>query len=430
MTRLSAIVFLLVFGFISQPLLGQRVMYDTPNALIPAAVLKKDGTLRTLARRLTIEADSIAIGDTLLLQIRPLNKDYKPRITVKYCYQNCDDALDENTKAGYVVKTYSADTVRPGVPVKLILSDRSEFKDDEGNPLFFDNTQLRKIFIEIRNYQLTDVRFDAWVAVARSGSGEGAFPLPARKQKPSLNTGRFHAVLIGMSQYADASLNLKRPSGDLLRLDSVLRSQYDFATITRLTDPDKKTVKDKLMDLSYRLMDDDNLLIFFAGHAANINGNGYWALRDTRQGDVDSFLSTASLTAILSEMYARHVLVIVDACFGSRLVTRDATLNTGLQTWQELYLSKSRKAMSSSANEEAPDQSVFVDYLVKRLAENGEPYLSAQELFDSIKVAVHSKSANHQRPVYGNIYRLSSGVGDFIFKRKMGISQETVRQTE
>ncbi len=57
--------------------------------------------------------------------------------------------------------------------------------------------------------------------------------------------------------------------------------------------------------------------------------------------------------------------------------------------------------MTSGSLKEVPDKSVFLLYLDKRLNENTQAYISAEELFSSFKIAVLNNSPNV--PQYGEI---------------------------
>ena len=74
--------------------------------------------------------------------------------------------------------------------------------------------------------------------------------------------------------------------------------------------------------------------------------------------------------------------------------------------------------MTSGAMKTVPDRSVFVDYLVKRLNENQQSYLSAEELFSSMRKAVINNSPNRQTPQYGEIREAGDEGGDFVFVRR------------
>jgi len=65
-----------------------------------------------------------------------------------------------------------------------------------------------------------------------------------------------------------------------------------------------------------------------------------------------------------------------------------------------------------------PDRSVFVEYLLKRLTENNEPYMSSEQLFSSLRQAVINNSPNAQVPQFGEIRETGDEGGDFVFVKK------------
>jgi hypothetical protein len=73
----------------------------------------------------------------------------------------------------------------------------------------------------------------------------------------------------------------------------------------------------------------------------------------------------------------------------------------------------SRKAMTSGTLTVVPDKSSFVEYLIDRLSENSEKYLSAEQLFSSFRIAVINNS--DVVPQFGEIRGVGDEGGDFIF---------------
>jgi hypothetical protein len=64
-----------------------------------------------------------------------------------------------------------------------------------------------------------------------------------------------------------------------------------------------------------------------------------------------------------------------------------------------------------------PDKSVFFQYFIKNLKDNTNDYLSAEELFSKMRMAVINNSENV--PQFGTIQNVGDEGGDFIFiKRK------------
>ena len=63
-----------------------------------------------------------------------------------------------------------------------------------------------------------------------------------------------------------------------------------------------------------------------------------------------------------------------------------------------------------------PDKSVFIQYFIKRLHENDDKYLSAEQLYSSMRMAVINNSSIV--PQYGTIQNVGDEGGDFIFIKK------------
>ena len=84
--------------------------------------------------------------------------------------------------------------------------------------------------------------------------------------------------------------------------------------------------------------------------------------------------------------------------------------------YERIYDLPSRKAMTSGTLTEVPDESAFIRYLLSRLEENEETYLSSEELFTRIKMAVISNS--NAVPQYGDIQNVGNEGGDFIFLKR------------
>ena len=84
--------------------------------------------------------------------------------------------------------------------------------------------------------------------------------------------------------------------------------------------------------------------------------------------------------------------------------------------YERIYEIPSRKAMTSGILTEVPDKSVFTKYLIQKLNENSEMYLSSEELYGNMKNAVISNS--NVLPRYGEIQNVGNEGGDFIFLLK------------
>jgi hypothetical protein len=124
----------------------------------------------------------------------------------------------------------------------------------------------------------------------------------------------------------------------------------------------------------------------------------------------------STLRDFIGSIQTRHTFLIADACFSGAIFKTRAAFSAPSQGIEKLYELPSRKAMTSGILQEVPDESIFIKYLIKRLEENKENYLSAEELFSSFKTAVMNNSSNV--PQFGTIQNVGDEGGDFIFITK------------
>lgn len=236
-----------------------------------------------------------------------------------------------------------------------------------------------------------------------------------------VQSGQYHALLIGNSNYRDRGLtDLDKPIEDARRLRDVLVQRYRFnpSNIQLLEDADRNQMVLALDSLTRNLKPTDNLLIFYAGHGKWDEDlkQGYWYPVDASYTNPANWFPNTVLRDYIRAMPAQHVLLVADACFsGGIFKTRAADNDPGAYI-EELYKYKSRKAITSGALNEVPDQSVFLDLLVKRLQTNDQVFLSAFDLFAAFRSSVVASSGDiNQIPQYGEIGQAGDEGGDFIF---------------
>jgi hypothetical protein len=398
---------------------GYRLPVDLTGSVSAYSLSANTAQRRNTTIALDVAENTIQIGDTLLIRLQPLNvSDLVLRL--RLCPGDCErlSQRDGSTvlvgdKEVLVVKT--SDLKATNYTLKFPISPRSPYTNAAGEVVYFDNANLGKIYVSVGNLNQTQADYSLKISLIKPQAKTGEFPPVTRTVSPNLRTARYHALLVGVNDYDDPRLRLKRPTVDVARLDSVLTDRYDFATITRLDSPTKQDFLEALKTLAFQLTNEDNLLLFFAGHAVYQQPVGYWAFRDTNQS-LDSYLSTAVLLDELRQIHTQHLLLLVDACFGTSVVaSRDLRANR-LNTYDKLYNERSWQAMSSTYLQETPDNSVFMDYLVKKLARNDEPYLTAEEIFSSLKYPVHNRTRLNQRPQFGDLNLFDKTEGEFLFK--------------
>lgn len=247
----------------------------------------------------------------------------------------------------------------------------------------------------------------------------------SEKEKADLinQFGENHALIIGIEEYLDSGItDLDNPVNDARQFKNALTSLYTFENenITLLMNPNKSDIVKELMDLRLKLSSNDNLIIFYAGHGLWDEGMqvGYWLPKDAYLDNPVNWFSNTELRNYIRAIKTDHTLLISDACFsGSIFKIRDVS-NIPPPSINELYKLPSRKAMTSGTMSVVPDRSVFIEYLISRLKENQQQFLTSEELFSGIRMAVINNSPNYQVPQYGAIHDSGDQGGDFIFIRK------------
>jgi hypothetical protein len=231
----------------------------------------------------------------------------------------------------------------------------------------------------------------------------------------------YYGLIIGVDNYMDPVIqDLDNPVRDAESLYEVLVNEYTFddENITFLKDATREDIITAFDALSGKVTPSDNVLIFYAGHGwwDDEANNGFWLPADARNNNKIDWFRNSTLVDYLKEVKSKHTLLITDACFGGAIFKTRSVFMDAPKAIEMLYEMKSRKAMTSGTLTEVPDHSAFVKYLVERLKENEEKYLSSEQLFSSFRIAVMNNS--DAVPQYGEIRNVGDQGGDFIFIKK------------
>jgi hypothetical protein len=231
--------------------------------------------------------------------------------------------------------------------------------------------------------------------------------------------GKYYALIIGINNYNDPTLNqLDWPIRDAELFYNAITTRYIFdkENVTFIKDAKMADIVGALDYFANIVRLNDNFLIFFAGHGIwdSASEIGFWLPSDARKSSKLAWFRNSTLRDYLREIKSKHTLLISDACFGgSILKTRGAFVDEVPAAIRRLYELPSRKAMTSGTLSEVPDQSAFLKYLIERLQNNTEKYLSSEQLFSSFKIAVINNS--NAVPQFGEIKDVGDEGGDFIF---------------
>ena len=237
-----------------------------------------------------------------------------------------------------------------------------------------------------------------------------------------LGKRKYYALIIGINEYMDDDIqDLDNPINDAEQLAGVLTYHYSFdqENVTVLENPRREDIITALDRLTNVVTEKDNLLIFYAGHGiwnAQLN-QGYWLPSDASMDSKSYWLSNSTLRDYVGGIRSKHTLLISDACFSGGILKERAVFENS-RAILEVYKLPSRKAMTSGTLKTVPDESVFIEYLLKNLVNNQAPLLSADQLFRHFKTAVINNSPNGQVPQYGPISQAGDEGGDFIFLKR------------
>jgi hypothetical protein len=256
-------------------------------------------------------------------------------------------------------------------------------------------------------------------------------PPPGQAVQGKLNIafGTYHALVIGNTSYAHWP-SLHTPGQDARAVAEVLNSKYGFKTQV-LLNATRFDILQALNDLRKTLTDNDNLLVYYAGHGhwEQQIQRGYWVPVDSDTDSDVNWISTVAITDILSAMSARHVLIVADSCYSGAL-TRSALarLEAGMSNeardhWLKSMAEKrSRTVLSSGGIQPVLDEgggnhSVFAKAFLDVLASNAE-ILDGQRLGLEVAARVSYAAASvrvEQDPQYAPIRYSGHEAGDFLF---------------
>ena len=230
--------------------------------------------------------------------------------------------------------------------------------------------------------------------------------------------GKYYALIIGISNYDDSQIDqLDRPVKDAELFYNTLLTRYTFekGNVKLLLNATNAEIINALDYYAPLITPVDNFLIFYAGHGYwdKASEIGFWLPSDASKNSKLAWFRNSTLRDYLRAIKSKHTLLISDACFaGSIFKSRSAFTDANLAI-NKLYELPSRKAMTSGTLTEVPDQSVFLKYMIDRLQNNFEKYLTSEQLFGKFRMAVINNST--VLPQYGVIQDVGDEGGDFIF---------------
>jgi hypothetical protein len=233
--------------------------------------------------------------------------------------------------------------------------------------------------------------------------------------------GKNYALIIGNNNYQDQNIvTLNEPINDATKLFNVLTTKYTFdnQNVTFLKNATYEQMIQAFDDLSDKITQEDNIVVFYAGHGwwDEKRNLGYWLPTDAKKNNTAYWIANSRISDYMRSIKSKHTLLIADACFSGSIFKTRSAFGDAQPAINKLYDIPSRKAMTSGNLKEVPDKSVFMQYLVQRLSNNTEKYVPSDLLFSSFRQAVLNNSPTE--PQYGTIQNADDQGGEFIFVLK------------
>lgn len=236
------------------------------------------------------------------------------------------------------------------------------------------------------------------------------------------------ALIIGIDDYALAP-PLTYAVSDASAVRGVLVNDLGFPDdgITCLLDSaaTKSAILKAYMQFAADSVDvDERVIVFFAGHGHTMTGYrgeiGYLVPVDAVPDDLATLIRWDELTGNSELIRAKHVLFVMDACYGGLMLTRGLTAGS-TRFLKDMLLRYSRQVLTAGKADEVvadsggpiPNHSVFTGHLIQGLqgvATSQDGVLTASGLMAYVYGKVATDKNSKQTPHYGHF----DGDGDMI----------------
>jgi len=241
------------------------------------------------------------------------------------------------------------------------------------------------------------------------------------------------AFIIGINEYQNVN-PLSYAVSDAQAVYDMFVGKYGFKKENVVLMLDEEATKDNILmgfnEILKKASDKDRVVVFYAGHGETykLPSGGDMGYLIPVDGDVDElYISSIPMKSIydIAEMsYAKHILYLVDACYGGlTLNTRSLKKDTTPAYLKKMTRERGRQVITAGGKDEEviekPEwgHSAFTRNLIKGLGddladENDDGIITADELGGFIRNRVPIDSEGAHTPQRG---RIGSDMGEFVF---------------
>jgi len=248
--------------------------------------------------------------------------------------------------------------------------------------------------------------------------------LPSATYQPNYSSS--HALVVGIDQYRHWP-HLEYAVKDAIEMAALLEAKG--FQINMLTDEQAtlKNIHTKLKEIRTTVDGNSRVVFYFAGHGQteDLPGGGergYLVPVDADSYDWQStMLPMDQLNQIIKQIKAKHIFMAFDSCYSGLGLTRSINLHPRPDAAYIRKMMRSRSVQILTAGSrseqaiEAAGHGLFTNHLLAALAGgadiNSDGYITATEIYATLRPSITKKSYSRQTPQFGYI----EGNGDIIF---------------
>lgn len=236
------------------------------------------------------------------------------------------------------------------------------------------------------------------------------------------------ALVIGIDQYIQAS-PLEYAVSDAHEFRQTLVDSLEFESDDIIYLANEAATRQAILSAFLRFSREDidvdeRLVVFYAGHGHTRPGSrgeiGYLVPHDADMSDFSTFIRWDEFTRNSELVPAKHILFIMDACYGGLALTRSIVPGS-TRFLKDMMRRHSRQVLTAGKANEAvadsggplPNHSVFTGHLLEGMrgkAATEDGVITAAGLMAYVYNRVATDKNSHQTPHYGHF----DGDGDLI----------------
>jgi hypothetical protein len=285
----------------------------------------------------------------------------------------------------------------------------------------YDNSTFHKFFMEYEPNPQPRPSFSPITSTASQDYQKQAYGTRETNDgiiKTPGTQGQNYLLLIGVNEYSNWN-RLHNAVKDCKDISYILTNYYQFEKENVITLFDREATRENILEtfesLQERLNENDNLLIYYAGHGYYDDraSLGYWVPVNARLNKIPDFIRNSTIHDYLRTINTKHTLLIADACYaGSLFSNTRGVLNEDNRSRWAFTSGNIEKVWDGQPGQNSP----FARYLIRILRNNTQPTLRANELILEVGDLVQRNTA--QTPKGSALKNVGDLGGVFTFQRR------------